>query len=159
MVCCRYGSPIVAFELLHELLGDDQAIRLKEFVADLTQFPSDQISRSYLLKLLIYCYNFPYYGVVLLEMISTREPTPRADTTITEWAARYRQGIINMEWDADVSEMFDLHLLDSIARDDRVRILSLPAAYISLIILSVWNPGGFPAARNVMSDTSRLKQH
>ncbi|KAL8231137.1 hypothetical protein R6Q57_000915 [Mikania cordata] len=37
-----------AFELLHELLDDgrdDQAIRLKEFFADLVQFPPDQISR------------------------------------------------------------------------------------------------------------------
>lgn len=37
-----------AFELLHELLDDgrdDQAIRLKQFFCDPTQFPADQISR------------------------------------------------------------------------------------------------------------------
>ncbi|CAN6572825.1 unnamed protein product [Malus baccata var. baccata] len=39
---------LTAFELLHELLDDgrdDQAIRLKDFFADSTQFPPDQISR------------------------------------------------------------------------------------------------------------------
>ncbi|XP_068302700.1 uncharacterized protein [Pyrus communis] len=39
---------LTAFELLHELLDDgrdDQAIRLKEFFADSSQFPPDQISR------------------------------------------------------------------------------------------------------------------
>lgn len=37
-----------AFELLHELLDDgrdDQAIRLKQFFSDPSQFPPDQISR------------------------------------------------------------------------------------------------------------------
>lgn len=37
-----------AFELLHELLDDgrdDQAIRLKEYFSDPSQFPPDQISR------------------------------------------------------------------------------------------------------------------
>ncbi|XP_043695775.1 RAB11-binding protein RELCH homolog isoform X2 [Telopea speciosissima] len=39
---------LTAFELLHELLEDGrdaQAIRLKEFFADISQFPPDQISR------------------------------------------------------------------------------------------------------------------
>ncbi|TQE10509.1 hypothetical protein C1H46_003847 [Malus baccata] len=39
---------LTAFELLHELLDDgrdDQAIRLKDFFADSSQFPPDQISR------------------------------------------------------------------------------------------------------------------
>ncbi|KAJ7975767.1 lisH domain and HEAT repeat-containing protein [Quillaja saponaria] len=39
---------LTAFELLHELLDDgrdDQAIRLKDFFADQSQFPPDQISR------------------------------------------------------------------------------------------------------------------
>lgn len=39
---------LTAFELLHELLDDgrdDQAIRLKDFFSDSSQFPPDQISR------------------------------------------------------------------------------------------------------------------
>lgn len=39
---------LTAFELLHELLDDgrdNQAIRLKDFFADSSQFPPDQISR------------------------------------------------------------------------------------------------------------------
>lgn len=39
---------LTAFELLHELLDDgrdDQAIRLKQFFSDTSQFPPDQISR------------------------------------------------------------------------------------------------------------------
>lgn len=39
---------LTAFELLHELLDDgrdDQAIRLKNFFSDSSQFPPDQISR------------------------------------------------------------------------------------------------------------------
>ena len=39
---------LTAFELLHELLDDGrdaQAIRLKEFFSDPSQFPPDQISR------------------------------------------------------------------------------------------------------------------
>ncbi|KAM0965928.1 hypothetical protein ACFX2C_021757 [Malus domestica] len=39
---------LTTFELLHELLDDgrdDQAIRLKDFLADSSQFPPDQISR------------------------------------------------------------------------------------------------------------------
>ncbi|KAI3500164.1 hypothetical protein L1887_35981 [Cichorium endivia] len=80
-------------------------------------------------KILITKANIFSYGVDLLEMISSREPNARVDMTITEWAARCRW-IINMKQDTDMSGMFDPRLLDSIARDDRVRILSLLGACI-----------------------------
>ncbi|KAI3500163.1 hypothetical protein L1887_35980 [Cichorium endivia] len=65
--------------------------------------------------------------------------------TITEWAAGGLQGI-NMERDTDMSGMFDSRLLDSIAKDNKARILSLAAACIQLIILSTQNPGNwFPS--------------
>ncbi|KAI3768149.1 hypothetical protein L2E82_18590 [Cichorium intybus] len=66
-------------------------------------------------------------GVVLLEIISTRVPTPQEGMTITEWATTKCFLEIDMERDADVSGMFDPFLLASIPIDDRVRIVRLAA--------------------------------
>uniref|UniRef100_A0A7N2LDP0 LisH domain-containing protein n=1 Tax=Quercus lobata TaxID=97700 RepID=A0A7N2LDP0_QUELO len=51
---------LTAFELLHELLDDGrdaQAIRLKEFFSDPSQFPPDQISRFNTLRVV----GFQFY--------------------------------------------------------------------------------------------------
>lgn len=65
---------LTAFELLHELLDDGrdaQAIRLKEFFSDPSQFPPDQISRfnslrgsPLSLRPLSFSLSFHFYGAV-----------------------------------------------------------------------------------------------
>lgn len=56
---------LTAFELLHELLDDgrdDQAIRLKQFFSDASQFPPDQISRFNSLRGLLDYYYYYFFS-------------------------------------------------------------------------------------------------